>query len=598
MDESLKQARPRAVTRSWPTELFVGTLVSIGHSLSAHRAETLAGCLLLLMATNFFTVIARKTITNDETVLIPSAYYHLVAGNFQLVHELPPACKLLAGVPLLFIQPDEVKPDRLAPITDPSARSWAYMVSFWQDNGARFQTISFWTRVPAALLTLTLGILIFRFARELFGARAALWALFLFAFEPTVLAHGRVVQTDIPATFGFLLVCYALYHYMKERTWRRALWVGGGAGLALLGKYSMLIVAPFLVAVLLWLLWRAPQVGERRVALALQAALALLASLFVVNAAYYFHSRALTGADEQWVAASFPSSFRAVWTSVRVLKHLVPTDFVLGIYWQLRHNREGHSASLLGMYSQHGWWYYFPVAFALKTTLPFLLLSLASLGWALYRLIARRERVLLILIVPLLIYTAFVMMSNINIGVRYFLPAYPFLFILGGALLDSLLRLRSWRRVGAAVALLLVCWVGVEAVRVYPDYMSYMNQLAGPRPDWYYLSDSNVEWGDDVGELAEYLRARKVTKVRAALLGGFATLGYCGVEYMDALALPHPERPDTAYVAIGASFLNGSTVPGREGLSEQQRVNFFEQYRARAPEAVFGGSIYLYRVQD
>jgi 4-amino-4-deoxy-L-arabinose transferase-like glycosyltransferase len=598
MDESLKQERALTFMKSWPNELFAGTPAFIGHRLAARRAEVLAGCLLLLMAANFFAAISRKTITNDETVLIPSAYYHLVTGNFQLVHELPPVCKLLAGVPLLFIQPDEVKPETLASITDPSARSWAYMVSFWQDNGARFQTISFWTRIPAALLTLTLGLVIFLFARELFGARAALLALFLFAFEPTVLAHGRVVQTDIPATFGFLLVCYTLYLYLRGRTWRRAVWVGVAAGLALLGKYSMLIVVPFLAAVLLWLLWRAPSSGERRVALAGHASLAVLASLFVVNAAYYFHSRALTGADEQWVAASFPSSFRAVWMSISVLKHLVPTDFVLGIYWQLRHNREGHSASLLGMYSQHGWWYYFPLAFALKTTLPFLLLSLASLGWALYRLFVRRERLFLILLIPFVAYTAFVMMSNINIGVRYFLPAYPFLFILGGALLDSLLGLKRFRRAGATVVLLLVCWVGVEAVRAYPDYMTYMNQLAGPRPDWHYLSDSNVEWGDDVGELAEYLRARGVTKVRAVLLGGFVTLGYCGVQYMDALALPNPEKPDTPYVAIGASFLNGSTVPGRAGLSDEQRVNFFDAYRRRTPEAVFGGSIYLYRMPE
>jgi Dolichyl-phosphate-mannose-protein mannosyltransferase len=598
MDESLKQEHALAVTRGSLAESLAGAVASAGHRLSAHRAEALAGCLLLLMAVNFLTVIARKTITNDETVLIPSAYYHLVAGNSQLVHELPPLCKLLAGFPLLFIQPDEVKPETVASIADPSARSWAYMVSFWQDNSARFQTLSFWTRIPAALLTLALGVLIFCFARELFGARAALLALFLFALEPTVLAHGRVVQTDIPATFGFLLVCCTLYSYMKGRTWRRAMWVGAAAGLALLGKFSMLIVAPFLAAVLLWLLWRAPEYGEGRVALLVHASLALLASLFVVNAAYYFHSRALTGADEQWVAASFPSSFRAVWMSVRLLKYLVPTDFVLGIYWQLRHNREGHSAALLGMYSQHGWWYYFPIAFALKTTLPFLLLSLTSLGWATYRLFARRERLFLILIIPFLSYTAFVMMSNINIGVRYFLPAYPFLFILGGALLDSLLGLKRWRRVGVTVALLSVCWVGVEAVRAYPDYMSYMNQLAGPRPDWYYLSDSNVEWGDDVGGLAEYLRARGVTKVRAALLGGFMTLGYCGVQYMDALSLPNPEQPDTPYVAIGASFLNGSTVPGREGLTEQQRVDFFDAYRTRTPEAVFGGSIYLYRVPE
>ncbi|HEY6190432.1 MAG TPA: phospholipid carrier-dependent glycosyltransferase [Pyrinomonadaceae bacterium] len=597
MDESLKPEQVLTDAK-WPTVSLSSALAYARQTAGAHKAEALAGCLLLLMAANLLTTIARKTITNDETVLIPAAYYHLAAGDSQLVHELPPLCKLIAGVPLLFIQPDEVKPEKVALLTNPSERGWAYQENFWQDNSARFQTISFWARVPAALLTLTLGVLVFYFTRELFSARAAVLAVFLFALEPTVLAHGRVVQTDIPATFGYLLVCYTLYHYIRGRTWRRAALVGAAAGLALLGKYSMLIVAPLLVVVLLWLLWRAPQGGERRVALAFHACLAVLAALFVVNAAYYFHSRALTDADAQWVAVSFPTSFRAVWLSVRVLKRLVPTDFVLGIYWQVRHNREGHSASLLGMYSQHGWWYYFPVAFALKTTLPFLLLSLASVGWAIYRLIVKHERLFLVLIIPLVVYTAFVMMSNINIGVRYFLPAYPFLFILGGAFLDRLPALNHGRGAGLLLGLLLLCSVGVEAIRAYPNYMTYMNQLASPRPHWYYLSDSNVEWGDEVGELAEYLRAHGETKVRAALLGGYATVGYSGVEYQDALSLPDPEKPGTRYVAIGASFLNGSTVPGRAGLSDEQRVNFFDAYRRRTPEVVFGGSIYLYRMNE
>ncbi len=54
--------------------------------------------------------------------------------------------------------------------------------------------------------------------------------------------------------------------------------------------------------------------------------------------------------------------------------------------------------------------------------------------------------------------------------------------------------------------------------------MPYMNQLASARAPWWYLSDSNVEWGDDAKELAAYLRARGETRVRAMLLGGFATL--------------------------------------------------------------------------
>jgi hypothetical protein len=126
--------------------------------------------------------------------------------------------------------------------------------------------------------------------------------------------------------------------------------------------------------------------------------------------------------------------------TARVLSYVLPTDFVLGVFWQAWHNRQGHPASLLGMYSPTGWWYYFPVAFALKTTLPFLLLSLASLAWGAYEFFKRRDRRFLILLTPFALYTAFVLLSRINIGVRYYLPAFPFLFILGGALLDRLLN--------------------------------------------------------------------------------------------------------------------------------------------------------------
>lgn len=599
MDESLKQKQ--VVTAADAPEAagaFASARAALGHILSARKVEVIACCLLLLMAINLVTVIRRKTITNDETVLIPAAYYHLVTGNFQLVHEHPPLCKLLAGVPLLLIQPNEAHPESIAKATNKSERDWAYQESFWQDNRGLFQKMSFWARVPLILLTLGFGWLVFSFARELFGARAGLLALLLFTLEPTVLAHGRVVQTDVPAALGYMLVFYTLYRYLKERVWRRAVWIGAAAGLALVAKFSMTLVAPILLATFLLLVWRGPREGLGRGALLTHACLAGLAALLVVNAAYFFHSRPLTQEDALWVWTSFPTHPRAVWASVNWLRHLVPTEFILGIYWQLWHSREGHAASLLGMYSIHGWWYYFPVAFALKTTLPFLALSVSSLAWSSYRLIIKRERLLMILIVPVVIYTLFVMMGTINIGVRYFLPAIPFLCILGGAFLDCLLRLERARPLGLAIVLLVVGWVGFEAVRAYPNHMTYMNQLASPRPHWYYLSDSNVEWGDDVGELSEYLRAHGETRVTAALLGGYATVGYTGVAYLDALALPDPTKPSTRYIAIGASFLNGSTVPGRTGLTEDERVNFFAAYRDRTPEAVFGGSIYLYRVGE
>jgi hypothetical protein len=141
-------------------------------------------------------------------------------------------------------------------------------------------------------------------------------------------------------------------------------------------------------------------------------------------------------------------------------------------------------------------------------------------------------------------------------------------------------------------------WMLVEAVRTFPNYTPYMNQLASGAPHWQYLSDSNVEWGDDVNSLAGYLKAHGETRVRAALSAGWITLPLYGIEYI-SLAPPAEQLVDTHYTAIGASFLNGSTVPSFEVngrlLSDNERVNLFESYRNRTPEAVFGGSIYLFR---
>jgi hypothetical protein len=195
------------------------------------------------------------------------------------------------------------------------------------------------------------------------------------------------------------------------------------------------------------------------------------------------------------------------------------------------------------------------------------------------------------------------LMSPSDIGVRYYLPGYIFLFILSAGFLEGLLRKqtsRSKRLAYLSVVVISISWMCVETVRAYPNYMPYMNQLASSRPDWWYLSDSNVEWGDDVKELAAYLRARGETRVQAMLLGGFATLDLYGVTYEDAL--PPPEESPPRYTAIGASFLNGSTVPfyqvDGKRISEEARVNTFDSFRHRTPEAVIGGSIYLYRMHD
>ena len=567
----------------------------------AHAAELGCAVMLILMSLQMLFVISRKSITCDEIVMIPSGYYHVAAQNFELINDHPPVSKILAAIPLLFIQPEEIRPEQIPGEPGSIDERWAHMESFWENNPDKFLALSFWPRVFMVGLSVALGLLIFRFARELFGPAAAFFAVFLFTLEPTVLAHGRVVQTDIPASFGFLFFCFMLRRYARDRSIKRAGWLGFAAGLAILTKFSMLLVGPMLVGYFAMRIWKSVRQQDSPSRPLFDCAMAAVVSLLTINAAYFFRHRRLEPWDVQWIQSTFSPIARPLTILTSVLSYIFPVDFVLGILRQFWHNSAGHPAGLLGMYSGTGWWYYFPVAFTFKTTIPFLLLSLAAVGWSGFKAIKKRDASHVWMLAPFLIYTVFVLFSRIDIGVRYYLPAYSFLSILGGALIVSLWKSRKAVGIGAITVILIVAWVSVEAVRAFPDHTSYMNQLAAGKPHWWYLSDSNVEWGDDIAALAAYLRARGETRVNSAFLGDFLVLHHYGVESL-MLANSRGAAPaKTRYAAIGASYLNGSTVPGvifERVLSEEERVNYFDRYRNKTPEAIFGGSIYLYREDD
>src|SRR5258705_2134543 len=214
MEDALKQKQEAGAAIG---ETIADAFAAVKRLVAVRKAEAVCVALLLLMAANLFASISRKSITNDEIVHIPAGYYHLVAGEFQLNNEHPPLVKMWAALPLLFIQPDEPP----APKTEDEnfmERTWGYHERFWQANKARFQTITFWPRVMMIPITLALGMLIFVFARKLFGETAALIAVALYVLEPTVLAHGRVVHTDVPAALAYLLFFFTLYKYSRAGT--------------------------------------------------------------------------------------------------------------------------------------------------------------------------------------------------------------------------------------------------------------------------------------------------------------------------------------------------------------------------------------------
>jgi hypothetical protein len=571
--------------------------------LATHWAGLGCAILLLLLGATLISTLPDHTITTDETVHIPAGYAYWTRHDFAPNNEHPPLAKLWATLPWLVLTPPEPP---VAAAETPAKRTVNTGRYFWQLNVARMDELVFWARVPMVLLTVALGGLIFACGRRLFGARAGLLALALFCLEPTVLAHGWIVHTDIPASLAYLSWWAALAIYIVRPGWPRATLLGVATGAAIVTKYNLLVVLPFGVLALAILLIVAPRRGARRASLLAHAGIVTLLSLLILNAVYFFTHRPLTDVDIAWLRQEDPGRADQVLGIIRALAPIVPPYYQFGTYTVLTHNGDGHPAGLLGHFDQQGWWYYFPVAFALKTALPFLIVTLAAIGWSAWRIIRHRDWRPLIVLVPMLIFAASAMSSHINIGIRHFLPVFPFCFILGGALLDRLLAVRGrWPRrfdllgvaramIGPALVALILLGMFVGTARAYPNYLSYMNPLACCQPPWYYLSDSNIEWGEDVGALASYLHARGETTVREAIVTP-ETLTYMGITPLDLFAPETASAPPTRYIAIGASFLNGSVI---DLTHPQNSPDSLAEYRNLTPEAVFGGSIYLFRTDS
>jgi len=116
----------------------------------------------------------------------------------------------VGGAALLFIQPNEVAPPPGEVSGNFSQETWKYLQSFWPDNKAAPRPIYFLSRAMMVPIALAFGILIFFYARALlFGAADGGAAVALTALRPTVLAHGRIVHTDVPARW--LTSCFSLY---------------------------------------------------------------------------------------------------------------------------------------------------------------------------------------------------------------------------------------------------------------------------------------------------------------------------------------------------------------------------------------------------
>jgi 4-amino-4-deoxy-L-arabinose transferase-like glycosyltransferase len=366
--------------------------------------------------------------------------------------------------------------------------------------------------------------------------------------------------------------------------------LGGAVGLALLAKMSAVIYLPaaFVVALLIW-----RSAGNRLVSHLGGALVAGLVALLVIWAGYRFSVGPINERTADSAVASAPAAqargrpdgLKRRVASVLRLPLFPAPEYFRGVRDLRAENRIGERKNyLLGEPISEGRWAFFPVALGVKTPIPFLVLTLV--GTVALGVASRRRRSALVPPLAALAMLLTAMIANINIGVRHVLPIYPLLAVCAGVGILTLWNRRPSGRLrlaGPVLAVALTGWLAVESLLAHPDYLPYFNQLAGKHPERVLL-DSDLDWGQDLGRLADTLRARGVPQVWIAYHGK-VDLSRQGLPPFTELP---PDRPVTGWVAASLFRL----ALGSQGGP----IDAYAWLRAHQPVARVGHSILLYYI--
>ena len=570
------------------------------------EATLLTGMLLAFLVVSL-SLLSRKGLFIDDSMHIPAGYSYLLTHDYRLNQEHPPLIKLLSGLGVWKLHPkfpfESPGWNQAGTPEDPEDGMTRIEEAFFDSNATQFEQIAFYGRLPVLVIPLLLLVAVWWFARQLFGPIAALIAVLLIATEPNVIGNSIVVQNDLAATLALLIFVIALQRFLTNATVASALALGVALGIAFATKYSLIVLAPLSIAILtVWATWRLIRKPHSFRSLALSF-LVFVTAYVILIAFYSFHVYRMD-ADESSKIASwfylFGSTAEVFKRFLMWLPPMLPRYFVYGIDMVVQDSREGRPAFLLGQVSKTGWWYYFPVAFALKTTIPFLFASIGGTIWTVFQVLKRRRFVVLYAVLPGLLYLALSMTSHLNIGVRHVLPMFSFVAITGAGFISHLVEFGWKRSRGFGIALAVIALVPCLAIAIssFPNYLTYFSPLAGGTArDWQMLSDSNVETGQEVKTLAKYLKERGENRVTGIMVGG-EFLKFYGIELNDFPQWDDDDKDsedpdnastvDTEYVAIGAWYLS------EIDLSDKQK-QIINTYRQQKPEAMVGNSIFVFR---
>jgi len=485
---------------------------------------------------------AIETPTVDEFGHLPAGCAYLRHGSFDLFAKNPPLMKMAMALPVV-LRTDSVVPSPQAQDLASGWGPWRYGDRFMHANGSTYFELFFLARLVVVWMGIGCGLILFLWARSLWGERAASLTTAMFLLTPLIVAHGHLATVDTGSMFSIFLTAFLLRYAYQHPGHVRFVVAGAAWGLALLVKYTAVILVPAILLIALIEDRKKPRQLAGRVGIVIATA------MLVVNLGLGFDGsfRALS---EYHFVSSFGTSLQENlpdWLPVPL-----PQPYVEGFDAVKRDTESGEFGSyLLGEWSRQGWWYYDLFALSVKNPIPFSIMVLLC-PWFLSR--GRQPKSELVFILAPLLTLSFLMLSfnSVQIGVRYALPLMPFLFLCFASI---------WKqadgRVGRALRIIVPGWFALALLSQHPGHLSYFNLAAGgERHGHELLIDSNLDWGQDLYRVPTALQNLQHDGPIGLLYFGHVDPALYGIEYHLV-----PPRPVEGVIAVSVNYLMGYPYP-------------------------------------
>ena len=524
--------------------------------LGPSRTRTALLVVLMLVAhyTAAFDSLRRENPTVDEVAHMPAGISYWQRGTFKLYHHNPPLSKLVAALPVVLLRP----------VTEPlySLGSWMNappsQASFGQSfaflNADRYFELFTLARAVMPLFSVVGGLFVFAWSSRLYGRLGGLLSLALWCLCPNILAHARLVTSDVAGAAMAVGATYVFWRHLRNPTWKWAVLAGLMLGLAELTKFSLLLLYAY------WpLLWLAKILIERdfsgwprRLGRDAVQGLAIVAlSVVVIDVGYGFEGVGKPLGSYEFICKTLtrprgpvvtvpPDQLGPNWLAQLARQNRVnrfrdtplgrvpaplPYHFLMGfddqrietegipLIWADTDAKPGETGGypvyLDGTLRYRGWWYYYLACLAYKVPEGTWLVVIAATV-ALFA--TRRPRSawfdeFAVLAYPAIVLFTMTALTDINLGLRYVLSIFPFAFVAAGKVVPWAGSLRGrWRKVVIGGLAASLGMTAAQTILIHPHYLASFNWASGgPDRGSEHLIDSNLDWGQDLVTLRRWV---------------------------------------------------------------------------------------------